>query len=302
MTRPVLVLGAAGFIGRHIAESLAASGRTVLAACRSEARFDSPAIRPCIARFDQAGDFLPLLGERSLVIHAASSTTPGSSAAQPQIEGNLRTTLALLEALQAQPSAHLVFLSSGGTLYGPSEHAAREHDPLLPRSYHGAGKAAAEHFIHAWSAQFGGRATIIRPGNVYGPGQSPRSGFAAIPTAFRALLTGAEFTVYGDGGTERDFLYIDDLIELILRVIERAKAPRWDVLNAGSGRAITLGALLDAIERTAGERLRRVHKAARPVDVRRTVLDCSRAAALGWTPQVPLEEGLAKTWAWLRDQ
>lgn len=302
MTPPVLVLGAAGFIGRHMVESLAASGRTVLAACRSEARFNLPSIRPCIARFDQAGDFLPLLGERPLVIHAASSTTPGSSAAQPQIEGNLRTTLALLEALQVRPGAHLVFLSSGGTLYGPSDHAARESDTLQPRSYHGAGKAAAEHFIHAWSAQFDGRATIIRPGNVYGPGQSPRSGFAAIPTAFQALLAGTAFTVYGDGGTARDFLYVDDLIELVLKVIERKHSPRWDVLNAGSGQAITLSALLDAIEQTAGARLQRVHKAARAVDVRRTVLDCSRAAALGWKPHVSIEEGLARTLAWLRDK
>jgi UDP-glucose 4-epimerase len=163
MSDAILVLGAAGFIGRHLAESFAASGNAVIAATRKSATFTHSNISNVVAPFDESGHFTPLLARCRCVIHAASISTPGSSAAKPQLDGNLRTTLALIEALQDVPSRRLLFLSSGGTLYGDREDPAHEDDPLRPRSYHGAGKAAAEHFIHAWATQYGGTAVVLRP-------------------------------------------------------------------------------------------------------------------------------------------
>lgn len=300
MSRAVLILGAAGFIGRHLVSRFAGAGHPVIAAVRRPATFDDPSVRVAVAAFDQHAHFLPLLAESPLVIHAASSTTPGASAAQPQIEGNLRTTLALIEALQDTPDARLIYFSSGGTLYGARDTPAVETDPILPRSYHGAGKAAAEHFIHAWAEQYGGSAVILRPSNVYGPGQLPKTGFGVIPTAFSAILESRPFTIWGDGRTERDFIHIADIVDLVDAVGRAVVGTGVCAYNAASGNAINLNALLAMIEATTGRSLQRHWQPARGVDVPKISLEITRAkASFGWQPRVTLEEGLADTWQWI---
>ncbi|HEY0661555.1 MAG TPA: NAD-dependent epimerase/dehydratase family protein [Lysobacter sp.] len=299
MSNAVLILGAAGFIGRHLSETLARSGTPVIAATRSPAAFVNPGISNVVAPFDDPTHFVPLLARCHAVIHAASSSTPGSSAAQPQLDGNLRPTLALIEALQACPNRRLVYLSSGGTLYGDRERAAREDDPLRPRSYHGAGKAAAEHFAHAWATQYDGTVVVLRPSNVYGPGQLPRQGFGIIPTAFDCALRGEPLTVWGDGSTIRDYLYVDDLVALCGLVLATDLPLGAHTYNVAYGEGISLDTLLDAVDETTGRPLRREHQSPRRVDVHRIVPDSSAVrAALGWHPTTRLEQGLRETWQW----
>jgi UDP-glucose 4-epimerase len=301
MTDAVLIVGGAGFIGRHLAESIAATGRPVIAATRRPATFRHAAIQNSVATFECANDFLPLLTRSASVIHAASTSTPGSSAAQPQLDGNLRTTLALIEALQTQPKQRLVYLSSGGTLYGDRERSARENDPLRPHSYHGAGKAAAEHFVHAWAIQFDGTAVVLRPSNVYGPGQLPQEGFGIIPAAFEAVRTGQPLTVWGDGSTIRDYLYVDDLVSLCERVLHHALPTGMHTYNAAHGDGISLGMLFNAIDAITGQPLRFVHQAPRRVDVHRIVPDSGAARhTFGWQPVITLEQGLRQTWEWFQ--
>ena len=295
----LLVLGATGFIGRHLTMRLAETGHSVIAATRTPARFDHPRIRNAVSRWDEASHFAEWLPDCDVAIHAASSSTPGSSAAQPQLDGNLRTTLAMIEALQATPSCRVLYLSSGGTLYGERDTPAKETDPLLPRSYHGAGKAAAEHFIHAWAAQYEGKATILRPSNVYGPGQLARQGFGIIPAAFDCAMRGQPLRIWGDGSSVRDYLYIDDLVALCISAMGATCANGTCVYNAASGQPITLEALLDRVSAIAGRLVTRIHEPARRVDVQRILTDASTArAALDWTPHISLDEGLRRTWQW----
>lgn len=301
MTDAVLILGSAGFIGRRLAEGIAASGRAVIAATRRPAQFRHTGIDNAVAAFERDTDFLPLLERSSAVIHAASTSTPGSSAAQPQLDGNLRTTLALIEALQAQPRCRLVYLSSGGTLYGDRDRSAREDDPLRPRSYHGAGKVAAEQFIHAWAMQYDGTAVVLRPSNVYGPGQRPRQGFGIIPAAFDAARGGQPLTVWGDGNTIRDYLYIDDLVALCTRVLDQSLPLGIHTYNVAHGEGIALHDLLDAIDATTGHPLQRAYQPARRVDVHRIVPDSSAVrVATGWQPRIGLAQGLQRTWQWFQ--
>jgi UDP-glucose 4-epimerase len=297
----IVVLGAGGFIGRHLAEALAASGTLVVAATRRPATFEGAGIRNVACDFIDAAQFAPLLRNACAVMHAASTTTPGSSAAQPQLDGNLRTTLALVEALQSSPATRLVYLSSGGTLYGDREGGALETDQLQPRSYHGAGKAAAEHFIQAWASQYGGTAIILRPSNVYGPGQPPREGFGIIPAAFDAAMRHAPLTVWGDGTTIRDYLYVDDLGELCECALSSDLPAGTHVFNASVGHGLRLDKLLDAIDATTGEPLQRNYQPTRSVDVHSIVPDATAARrAFGWTPTTPLATGLERTWHWFR--
>lgn len=299
MSDAILILGASGFIGRSLSEAIARTGTKVIAATRQPTTFDHPGISNAVAAFDTADQFSPLLAHSRAVIHAASSSTPGSSAAQPQLDGNLRTTLALIEALQDRPDRRLLYLSSGGTLYGDRNRAAREDDPLRPRSYHGAGKAAAEHFIHAWATQYDGTAMVLRPSNVYGRGQLPRHGFGIIPTAFDCALRDAPLTVWGDGETVRDYLHIDDLVSLCRMALEHNEPAGTHVYNASRDEGVTLNHLLDAIDRTTGRPLRRDYQTARRVDISHIVPDNSAArTVLGWHPTTTLERGLQGSWQW----
>jgi len=157
----VAILGAAGFLGRCLSESMASAGIEVVAATRRPAAFGHAGIRNVVAPYADKDDFLPLLRDGAAVVHVASISTPGSSAAHPQLDGNLRTTLGLLEALQEFPGNRLVYISSGGTLYGDGNRAMPEDAPLRPRSYHAAGKIAAESFIRAWASQYPGTAIVL---------------------------------------------------------------------------------------------------------------------------------------------
>lgn len=296
-----LVLGAGGFIGTHLVRALDANGTPVIAATRTPLAMPHDRIHNIVDPFVDAAAFDALLGECRVVIHAAAHSTPGSSMARPQLDGDLRTTLALLEALQAHPDCRLVFLSSAGTIYGDRAQPAREDDSLRPRSYHGAGKAAAEHFIEAWATQHDATAVVLRPSNVYGEGQTARRGFAIVPTAMRCARDGTELQVYGDGWQIRDYLHVRDLTRLCMAATHTPLPAGTHVLNAASGVPTALNTLLDKIETVSGRPLRRRHIEARSADVRSALVDPSKAAArLGWHAAIPLLEGLAATWDWLR--
>lgn len=299
----VLVLGAGGFIGTHLLETLSATGTSTIAATRTPLAKPPRGVRNVVCRFVEAADFTDLLGDCSAVVHAAAHSTPGSSMATPQLDGDLRTTLSLLEALQSHPACRLLFLSSAGTLYGDRTEPAREYDPILPRSYHGAGKAAAEHFIRAWAAQHDGTAVIIRPSNIYGGGQMSRRGFAIVPTAMQCARDAAPLTVYNDGTQIRDYLHIHDLVELCVRALHARIPSGTHVFNAASGVATSLTQLLDMIEAVSGLRVQRHHVASRPADIGSILLDPGAAAhAFGWVANLPLEAGLAETWRWFQSR
>lgn len=304
MTRPrIMILGAGGFIGRQLAQSLAARGIEVVAATRRPTNFEHPDISNEVCTYLEVDQFASLLVQCTAVIHAASVSTPGSSAARPQLDGNLRTTLALIEALQQTPRCRLLYLSSAGTLYGNREDSAREDDPLRPHSYHGAGKAAAEQFIHAWTAQYQGTAVVLRPSNVYGQGQEARDGFAIIPTALECVRRNKPLTLWGDGRAVRDYLHIEDFLALCHASLEAPMQHGSHVFNASSNCGISLDTLIDKIDEVTGIPLQRVHQPARIVDILSITADNKAAReAFSWTPSISLDEGLRRTWKWFSTQ
>lgn len=306
MSDAITVLGASGFVGRHLVGILSGAGHHVLALARTAMPDLPPHVDQIVGTFDRPEDYLPALNQSAVVVHAASASTPGSTAGKPlsELRINLSPTLALIEALQEVPGCRLVYLSSGGTLYGntPTAAATEEH-PLRPRSYHGAGKVAAEHFIRAWAAQFHGRAVILRPSNLYGPGQSLRKGFGIVPTAFEKILRNELLTIWGDGLSVRDYLYIDDFTELCRAVVTSPMMPGVDVVNAASGTGVSIDDLLQSIEAVTGRTLTRRYDATRPIDLLRVNLDITKANDLyKWRPTISLSEGLARTWQWHRSR
>lgn len=302
MADPVLVIGAGGFVGSRLTQALTARGERVIAVCRHATNAFDSGVETHVGLGREPADYLPLLQRSRAVVHVASASTPGSSAAQPlrELDENLRPTLALLQALQDCPATPLIYVSSGGTLYDPkSGDDTNEAALVAPRSYHGAGKIAAEHFIAAWCVQYNGSATIFRPSNLYGPGQTERAGFGIIPAAFGKLLRGDTLHIWGDGSAQRDYLYIDDFMRLCVAALDAASSAGARVINACSSSSVSLNALFGIIERVAGRPLQRSYDATRAVDMPRVQMQADRARALyDWTPDVGLEEGLARTWAW----
>lgn len=281
----VLLLGGAGFIGNALARRLEQKERTVHVLGRHNA--------------ERMEKLLPQCGT---VIHLASATTPGSSATRPELElGNLAVTLRLLELLQAQPQIHLIFFSSGGTVYGnPNQLPVPEDAPLLPLSNHGAGKTAQETFCQAFRAR-GNAVTIFRPSNVYGPGQTIKSGFGLIRTMLECARTDMPLEIWGDGENIRDFIHIDDVVEACMRLIDLPQDS--GTYNLGSGVGHSINQVGHIVEQAAGVKLKTAFHPARRIDVRAVVLDISRIVArLSWKPRISLEEGVSRTLEWLKFQ
>lgn len=279
----VLLLGGTGFIGSALAGRLEREGITVHIFGRHDA-----------ARLENV---LPQCGT---VIHLASATTPGSSARHPNLElDNLALTLRLLELMQRQPETHLIFFSSGGTVYGnPYRLPVAEDAPIAPLSNHGAGKAAQEAFCQAFRAA-GHAVTILRPSNAYGPGQTMRGGFGLIRTLLEHARAGTAVEIWGDGENVRDFIYIDNVVEACMRFV--ALSQDSGTYNLGSGRGYSINQVRRVVEQVTGIELKVTHHPARGIDVRAVVLDISRiCGVLDWEPRMELQEGVNRTLEWLR--
>jgi len=297
----VLLLGGGGFIGVALARRLAAAGRRVHVVSRRAA---VPAIADVSfhrGALDDAALLRALLPACGTVVHLASETTPGRSAHHPLWEADtIRATLALLEILQAV-DAHLIFLSSGGALYGNAAHfPVTEAAPLAPLSYHGAGKAAVEAFLHAFRAQ-GRRVTVLRPANAYGPEQPLRAGFGFIRTLLEQMRTGTALDIWGDGEAVRDFIYVDDVATACALFVDRPQDR--GIYNVGSGEECSINAVARLAGEVCGQAPKLRYRPARQGDVRQVALDISHIRAVtGWAPQVGLAEGIRRTWAWLQGE
>ena len=300
----VLITGGAGFIGSALTARLAAEGHR-LAVVDNGSTGDLPRLRdagalhpPGLLELDISGhgaelrDFFAA-AQPHAVIHLAAGANVPDSLADP-VGGaavNVCGTVNVLRQSLAFGVRRFVFASTGGALYGDS--AARptpETAPPAPLSPYGASKAAAEVYVKSMSLLGGMRYTILRYGNVYGPGQ----GGAGVVGAFaRAMLDGARPVIHGDGLNERDYVHVDDVVQahrLALRM-------RGDgIFNIATGTALTVRQVFESVARAAGYRGEPAYGDARRGDLRHCRLDVTLARqVLRWWPQVPFERGIQQT-------
>jgi UDP-glucose 4-epimerase len=302
-----LVLGGAGFIGSHLAEALAQEGHRVKV-------FDRPHVDrlPLFPRqkgFEiHTGDFLnpqaltPALRGTEVVFHLVSTTLPKNSNDNPlyDIETNLLGSLRLIALCREHGVRKLVFVSSGGTVYGvPRSVPIAEHHPTEPISSYGIHKLAVEKYLYLAHRLHGLEYCILRPANLYGPRQRLDIAQGAVAVFLDRALRERPIQIWGDGSVVRDYVYVADAVDAILKAARFQGEPR--VFNIGSGIGVSLNQLVGEIEKLLGRAIEVEHAEGRAVDVPVNVLDCTLARHhLGWRAATPLSEGLRKTCEWLR--
>jgi len=300
----VLLLGGGGFLGSVLAGRLCKKGWRVHVIGHSPGETTREHV---IGHWGDIGDrslVEPILLECDIVIHLASGSTPGSTEGKPLVEAeiNLIPTLKFLDIFKNCGNRQMIFVSSGGTLYGnPKTVPVSEEGTFQPLSYHGAGKIAIEAFLQACAHGSGKEVTILRPSNVYGPGQPLRQGFGFVRTVLEHMRQGTEIEIWGEGSIVRDFLYIQDMINGIEAVIDAA--PHTGVYNVGYGKGYSLNEVMKTVEQVCNRKPKIKYLPARKVDVKQVVLDCAKIKKrLGWKPETPLKEGIGLTWEWILQQ
>ena len=304
--KTIVVVGGSGFVGGRLCPSLAESGYEVYSISRSPVIDRNPLVNYIDCNFDNVYQLGELYQRADTIFHLACDTTPATSSQQSSLEvtANLLPSLRLLEYLEHRCETKMVYVSSGGTVYGDCvDEPCTEETTVAPISYYGASKASLELFLRAYSRQTGNAVTILRPSNIYGPGQLAKQQFGFVPTLLDTIRNDREFRLMGDGESTRDFLFIEDFVNLCLALLVHPVeqgAPLCRTFNAGSGKGVSLNTVIGLAEAVTGKSIALNRVPLRKVDVRSSILDSKHAnAAFNWTAEIPLEQGLRQTWEWM---
>lgn len=329
----ILVTGAAGFIGSHVAGRLLERGERVVGCDNLNDYYEVSLKEARLARLaEQAGfsfvradladrDAVAALfaGERfKAVIHLAAQAGVRYSLVNPAayIDSNLTGFASILEGCRRQETPHLVYASSS-SVYGAngtvpfSEHHAVDH----PLSLYAATKKANELMAHSYAALYGLPATGLRFFTAYGPWGRPDMAYFSFT---RAILAGTPINLYNRGEMQRDFTYIDDIVEGILRIADRPPAPDpawcgtrpdpaasfapWRVYNIGNNRPVELLTLVATLEKHLGKQAVLNFLPMQPGEVPVTCADIDRLAGdTGFSPATPLDVGIGRFVAWYRE-
>jgi UDP-glucuronate 4-epimerase len=329
----LLVTGAAGFIGYFTAQRLLARGDEVIGLDNLNDYYEVTLKRARLARLDgQRGfrflklDLADQAGVAQLfarekfqrVVHLGAQAGVRHSLKDPHsyIASNILGTLNVLEGCRHQGVEHLVYASSS-SVYGASTqlpssvHEAASH----PLSLYAASKRSGELMAHSYSAMFGLPTTGLRFFTVYGPWGRPDM---ALFRFARAIVDGRPIEIYNNGHHQRDFTYVDDIVEGVVRIVDRTATAdaQWNSLapdpasssapyrlyNIGSHRPIQLLRYIELLEASLGRKAERVMKPRQAGDVTDTFADISELAeAIGYRPETPIEVGVARFVDWFRD-
>jgi UDP-glucose 4-epimerase len=305
-----LVTGGAGFIGSHLAEELVRRGHTVrvvdsLVTGKRSNLAHLPAVEllegdladPAVAAGAVAGT--------DYVLHQAAIPSVPRSVSDPVTSNraNIDASLNLLVAARDAGVKRLVYAGSSSAYGDTPTLPKREDMPAGPLSPYALQKLVAEQYGQLFTRLYGFEAVTIRYFNVFGPRQDPGSPYSGVISLFAtALLEGRQPVIYGDGEQTRDFTYVANVVDGVLRAVE-APNVAGEVINVATGGRISLNDLLETMNRIVGTDIRPVYKEPRAGDVRHSQADIGKAGRLlGYSPTVTLEDGLRKTLDWCRGQ
>ena len=302
-----LVLGGLGFMGSHLIDALLSAGHAVRC-------FDRPHVKPLGGSHSADPDFElyegDLLSEADVgealqgcdvCYHFVSTTLPKSSNADPafDVESNVLGTVRLLSHAVESGIKKVIFVSSGGTVYGvPNQVPIPETHPTDPVCSYGITKLAIEKYLGLFRHLHGLDYTVLRISNPYGERQRTHSSQGAVSVFLGRVLRDEPVEIWGDGSVVRDYIYISDVVDALMAALE--PTGKEHVFNIGSGRGLSLNEVLDRIEGATGRTAVRRYTPGRTFDVPKNVLSIERANhSLGWSPKVNFEQGLRRYAEWL---
>jgi UDP-glucose 4-epimerase len=295
----VVVTGGAGFIGSHVVEALLARGDdvTVVDDLSNGKRENVPDGARLVAADIRDGiDAVYDEVRPEVCFHLAAQVDVRVSVERPAHDAsvNVLGTIALLEAARRH-GTQLVFSSTGGAIYGECDGPAPEDAERRPLAPYGVSKLAGEEYLAAYNRLYGSGHVSLRYGNVYGPRQDPHGEAGVVAIFLGRLASGEAPRIFGDGRQTRDYVYAGDAAAATLAAAGRDGA----VFNVGTGVETSVLDLYETCRRVAGSSLEAVAAPPRLGELQRSVLDVALAEReLGWRAEVPLEEGLRRTWEW----
>ena len=299
----ITVLGGCGFIGSAIVAEMLSDGHQVTVFDYKNVNKQNISVFLDKINF-VGGDFLnpeelsPAIQNAEIVFHLASTTLPGSSLKSPtyDIETNVVSSIHLMEKCLSLNVRKLVFISSGGTVYGvPEQIPIKESNSLNPITPYGLSKLTIEKYLAFYKYHYGLDYSVVRLSNPYGSKQNPHSGQGVIASWVHKIRHNESIEMWGDGEVVRDYIYIDDAVKAMKAIA--FSSTDHQVFNVGSGVGHSLNQLHKIIEECLGQKINVSYKPTRKVDVPVNILDTSLILdSLGWQATTSLREGIIKTW------
>jgi UDP-glucose 4-epimerase len=303
------VTGAAGFIGSHICDRLLAEGYGVVGIddLSSGKRSNLPEgfdLREMDLRDSAVRDVIAEI-RPDVVLHLAAQMSVAVSAREPVLDADINVvgTLNLLEGIRALEGKTVKFVhfSSGGTVYGePKDLPADEQTPVRPLSPYAASKLAVETYLPIYERLSGLDHSVIRLGNVYGPRQDPHGEAGVVAIFAQAMLGKKPLKIFGTGTDERDYVYVEDVVEAVVMIAECSLPGPF---NIATGIGTNPNRIFEMIAKLCDYGEEAVHVAPRAGDIEKIYLDVSKAKSeLDWSPKISFEDGLKTTVDWFRQQ
>lgn len=240
--------------------------------------------------------------EPAIVIHLAAQISVQASMHDPLSDAriNVEGSLKIIDLCIRYGIEKLVYASSGGAIYGEPEYLpCDEAHPIQPLSNYGVSKFAVENYLFVQNISHGLDYSILRFGNIYGPRQDPRGEAGVIAIFSRAMLEGSQITINGNGEQERDFVYVEDAANAVLKSIDGKSGESY---NIGIGRAYSINYIYSLLRDQIDYELNPIYGAAKSGEVFRIYLDNTKAIReLDWYPDVSIEDGIQRTVKWFKE-
>ncbi len=303
----LVIFGGGGFIGSTIADRLLLDGHQLRI-------FERPRVAP-YRRFAESERVEWIAGDLSsthdvsdaisgvdVVLHLVSTTLPKDSNDDPiyDVQSNVVATLQMLNAMVAHNVRKIVFISSGGTVYGNSMYLPiDEKHPTDPLVSYGITKLAIEKYLQMYSHLYGIRAITLRVANPYGERQRIETAQGAVGVFLHHALKGLPIEIWGDGSVTRDYIHMNDVAEAFVRAVGYSGAE--SCFNISSGTGTSLNELIGLLEDVIGKPVEVRYLPGRSFDVRVNVLSNDLARdELEWTPSISMRDGIARTAEWMK--
>jgi UDP-glucose 4-epimerase len=301
MNSEILLVGGSGFLGTALAEGLSRREWRVGIFDRLPPREPGKNVETFIGESSDADLLRRALAQYPRVVYLAQATAvaPAADRLMSSFTGNLEVFLKVLDEAARAGVREFTLFSSGGAVYGePKQLPVKEDHPKHPLSPYGVLKITMEHYLAMVAASEGFRHLCLRPSNPYGPGQNFDGAQGLVAVSMARIARGLPVSMLGEGSAIKDYVYVDDFVDAVIRLLNASEAS--GPFNVGSAQGRSVREVIDLVAKTVGKEAIVERNPMQLGDVQRSVLDIDKISSLtGWKPTTPFEEGLVETWRWI---